>query len=473
MNQRNSKWIWIVPIFLVIGLLGACDSRRDGETERFEADSNEDQSAFDSVALDLYQSGEPIPNCEGSSGPMITGFEVLQTPKLKEPTPRKPYRDPVFGSCLVRVTDRNRDLSPEDPSGGIKNEYSRVQSFSADGKFLIARSTEAFWYLYDMESLQPLAALPLEDDPRWSPTDPSLIFYISETQLMRFNIQTGEIDIVHDFKGDLPFEPVMVWTRYEGSPSGDGRYWGFMAQDQDWLAAAYLVYDLEHDQVIATRLLKAWPEIAREVDTVTISPSGDYFLAYMDLFCDDGVLGSDSAPCGLMVYDSDLQNGRGLLRIVGHSDLALDAQGRDVLVFQDIDTDTISMLDLGSGAITPLWTIDFSHSPIGLHFSGRGFNLPGWALVSTYSGGFPKDYTWMDDQVFALQLKANGQVVRLAHTHSLVDESQEHDYWAEPQASANPDFTRIVFTSNWGRSGTDQVDMYLISLPENWYEVIP
>jgi hypothetical protein len=135
--------------------------------------------------------------------------------------------------------------------------------------------------------------------------------------------------------------------------------------------------------------------------------------------------------------------------------------------------DTISMLDLESGAVTPLWEIDFSHSPIGLHFSGRGFGLPGWALVSTYSGGYPENHTWMDDQVFALQLKNNGQVVRLAHTHSLVDENQEHDYWAEPQASANPDFTRIVFTSNWGRSGTDQVDMYMIRLPENWYESFP
>jgi len=27
----------------------------------------------------------------------------------------------------------------------------------------------------------------------------------------------------------------------------------------------------------------------------------------------------------------------------------------------------------------------------------------------------------------------------------------EHDYWAEPQASVNRDFTRIPFTTNWGR----------------------
>jgi hypothetical protein len=49
----------------------------------------------------------------------------------------------------------------------------------------------------------------------------------------------------------------------------------------------------------------------------------------------------------------------------------------------------------------------------------------------------------------------------------------EQDYWAEPHASVNQDFTRVVFTSNWGRSGTEEVDMYMIILPENWTELPP
>ena len=60
-----------------------------------------------------------------------------------------------------------------------------------------------------------------------------------------------------------------------------------------------------------------------------------------------------------------------------------------------------------------------------------------------------------------------------AHTHSYYDENVEHDYWAEPHSSANQDFTRIVFTSNWGRTGTDAVDMYMISLPEAWVSRLP
>jgi hypothetical protein len=160
------------------------------------------------------------------------------------------------------------------------------------------------------------------------------------------------------------------------------------------------------------------------------------------------------------------------LRIVGHSDLVLDVHGQEVLVYQDIDTDTISMLDLSSGEIIPLLPIDFSRSNLGFHFSGRSFRVPGWILISTYNGSQPSS-TWMDDHVFAVELVEGGQVVRLAHTHSVVDEEMGHDYWAEPHASVSQDFTQVVFTSNWGRSGTGEVDMYMINLPENWVSQIP
>jgi hypothetical protein len=409
--------------------------------------------------------------CPDPQPPLVTDFDVRQTPSLPEPPAREPFRDPTFGTCVVRVTDRTTDLSPDDDSPGLKNEYSRVQSFNADGSRLLARGTEATWYLYDAATLQPLGGeLPLRDEPRWDSVDPDVLYFSEETRLMAYNVRSEEQILVHDFAADFPGQSLAaVWTRYEGSPSADTRYWGLMAEDQDWLTSAFLIYDRQEDRVVAVRDMHSAAEVDREIDSVTISPLGNYFLAYFDDYCQPGQLGTDAEPCGLMVYDRDLKNGRSLLRIIGHSDLALDAEGREVLVYQDIDTDNISVLDLASGTVTPLWPIDFSHTSIGLHISGRAFNRPGWALVSTHDGD-PGAYTWMDDQVFAIELKPGGRVVRLAHTHSLVDETQEHDYWAEPHASVNPDFTQIVFTSNWGRSGTAEVEMFLISLSPDWVE---
>ncbi|MBN1263938.1 MAG: hypothetical protein JXA25_00490 [Anaerolineales bacterium] len=433
------------------------------------------ESGLDSDALDVPEAGEPlvIPDAPAISCPEIdidpiVGFEVTQVQTEEEPAARTPYLDAVFNTCIIRVTDRHTDIDPDDPSPGLKNEYSRVQSFNADGSLLLARGIEGTWYLYNAASLQPLGQLPLEVEPRWSSSDPMLIYYIDETRLMFYNISTGQQTAVHEFRDDLPgYDPVMVWTRYESGPTMDTRYWGLMAQDQDWLPSAFLVYDLETDQVTALRDLRSWSEEAREIDTVAISPLGTYFLAYLDLYCEEGELGDDQHPCGLMVYDRNLENGRSLLRIVGHSDTALDENGREVFVYQDIDTDTISMLDLESGQITPLHPIDFSHTAIGLHFSGRAYEKPGWVLVSTHDGD-TASHTWMDDQVFALELKPDGQVIHLAHTHSIVDESQEHDYWAEPHASVNQDFTRVLFTSNWGRSGSETVEMYMVYTPAGW-----
>jgi hypothetical protein len=413
--------------------------------------------------------------CPDSQPPFVTDFEVRQTPSLAEPPARVPFRDPVFGTCLVRVTDRTTDLSPDDTSAGLKNEYSRVQSFNADGSRILVRGIDATWYLYDADTLQPLGELPFDGpvDPRWDASNPDVLYFSEETRLMAYDVRAGEQKLVHDFAADFPGQSLAaVWTRYEGSPSLDGRYWGLMAEDQDWLTTAFLVYEQQADRVIATRDMRGMAEVDREIDSVTISPLGDYFLAYFDDYCQPGQLGTDADPCGLMVYDRDLKNGRGLLRIVGHSDPALDADGREVMVYQDIDTDNISMLDLATGAVTPLWPIDFSHTSIGLHISGRAFRQPGWALVSTHDGD-PASYTWMDDQVFAIELKPGGRVVGLAHTHSLVDESQEHDYWAEPQASVNQDFTRALFTTNWGPSGTGETEMFLISLPPDWLEQLP
>jgi hypothetical protein len=71
--------------------------------------------------------------CTDPQPPFVTSLEVQQAPQMDEPPARLPFRDPVFGSCMVRVTDRYADLSPDDTSAGLKNEYSRVQSFNADG----------------------------------------------------------------------------------------------------------------------------------------------------------------------------------------------------------------------------------------------------------------------------------------------------------------------------------------------------
>ncbi|MCJ7706775.1 MAG: hypothetical protein MUO38_04065, partial [Anaerolineales bacterium] len=230
------------------------------------------------------------PLCPDPSPPLVTDLDVRQAPDLPEPAARLPFRDPVFGTCLVRVTDREADLAEGDTSPGLKNEYSRVQSFNADGSRMLVRGIEGTWYLYDAASLQPLTQLPLGTDPRWDGANPDLIYYSEDTRLMAYDIQSAQASLLHEFAADLPGQEITaVWTRYEGSPSLDSRYWGLMAENQDWMTVAYLVYDRETDQVIGQ--LDMPPA---EIDSVTISPLGTYFLAYLDEYCEPGQLGDEA-----------------------------------------------------------------------------------------------------------------------------------------------------------------------------------
>lgn len=459
------RW-WYVPCVLFLVML-ACGL--PGQTSEEATESPGAGGGVTVIPPPVVTPGAALEFCSGVQPPFITTLDILQTPDMDEPPARQPFRDPVFGTCLVRVTDRNADALEGDSFGGMKNEYSRVESFNADGSRLLVRTTEGVWYVYDALSLTPLARTPVITDPRWDADNPDLLYYFDMgMQMLAYNVVSGENRTVHDFSDDVGGRDVVaVWMRFEGSPSLDGRYWALMAQNSNWDAVALLVYDLQEDTVT----LRDLPG-ARPVDSVTMSPLGTYLLAQDD-YCESGETGSAAHPCGLMVWDRDLENARGLLRIIGHSDTALDANGNEVMIFQNIDRDAISMLDLASGEVTDLFPIDFSHTPQGFHFSGLGTSQPGWALVSAYNGGVEEDYTWMDDSVFALELKAGGRVVRLAHTHSLYDENQEHDYWAEPQVSTNRDLTRILFTSNWGRTGTDEVDLYMIVLPEGWPDLLP
>jgi len=413
-----------------------------------------------------------IPGCPAGDLTLFAGREVLQPPQILEPEPRIWFREPTFGTCLIRVTDRNHDLSPGDASTGLRHEYARVQAFNADGSFLLLQGTEGTRYLYDAVTLEPIAELVLGAEPRWDAEDPELIYFTEGTALRSYRVSSGATETIRDFADDLDgYDPVAVWTAWEGSPSIDRRYWAFMAENDEWLPTAFLIYDRIEDSVEVLDL-RGIPGAEDDVDHVAMSPLGTYLLASFDRSCESGAMGTGAHPCGLMVYDRSLREGRGLLRVVGHYDTALDADGDEVIVYQDIDTDEVAMLDLATGDITPLFDIDFSHTAIGLHFSGLGYQRPGWAVVSTHDND-TASHTWIDDQVLLVELRQRGRVVRLAHTHSAVDDDEELDYWAEPHASTNPEMTRILFASNMGRTGTGEVDAYLIVLPEDWSFRVP
>jgi hypothetical protein len=84
-------------------------------------------------------------------------------------------------------------------------------------------------------------------------------------------------------------------------------------------------------------------------------------------------------------------------------------------------------------------------------------------VISTFNHSGTSEQ-WLHERVMAFELKANPKLINLAHHHSYYN-----DYWTQPQASVSRDFSRIMFTSNWGSTSATDVDDYMIRLSDNTF----
>jgi hypothetical protein len=381
---------------------------------------------------------------------------------IGRPAKGVPFAEPAYGSCVVRVTEHDR----EPPKGFARSEYARRQAFNADGSQLLINSMDGHWHLYDTATLRygkQLPALAGDAEPQWHRDDPRLLYFVPRNGL---GMKLFELDVVKDrVRTVAEFQSALrkvwpsasaAWTRSEGSPSADLRYWAFQVDDSDWQGLGLFTWDMATNSVISTydfaRNRKERP------DHVSMSPSGEYVVASWDN--------------GPVQFTRDLQPLRVLSSKGEHSDIARDLNGDDIFISVDYDSDSgpVFMFNLRTGRRTDLFQSYESGTATAFHFSGKAYRRPGWVLVSTYA-----DYTtrtaallgrggrkWLHRKVFAVQLAAKPRILNLAHHHSVPAK-----YFSEPQASVNFDFTRIVFNSNWDQMSETDIDTYMIILPQD------
>jgi hypothetical protein len=375
------------------------------------------------------------------------------------------FRDPTFNSTLVRVTDKARDGYE---GKGIRQEYSRSDPESVDGAHLVLRATEANWYLYSARSYKLIRRLPElgsthEPELRWDPRTPSLLYHLAGLKLQTYDVKSKRNKVVHDFKKEFPSLDYLT-TGSEGDASVDRRYWCFALKKDvkgDWLTKAILVYDRQTDSILGS--MTKLPH--SKIDYVTMDMSGKHCIVAWD-------------DVGTEVYSRDLKRKLKMpAGFVGHSDVAWTADRRDVAVIQNTKTDWISMVDLETGKETNLVSLPFTeNTDLGLHFSGNAARTPGWVLVSTYGARNPpkgKRHSWMDHQLFMVELKAAPRIWRIAHNHSntfVNPDEGEKEYFAEPQATINLAGTRAYFSSNW--ESFNRIELFSVLLPAGWAATI-
>ena len=193
-------------------------------------------------------------------------------------------------------------------------------------------------------------------------------------------------------------------------------------------------YDLSTDTVLGIRT----DLVDERPDWVSMSVTGRYVVAAHD--------------AGTFVYDAELGNRRLVTPALEHSDLALAADGTDRYVFIDFTSDPetggwLTSVDLATLDRVTIFDA-YDQANTSMHISGKGYEKPGWVVVSTYNCKVPG--AWTCDKVMAVELAANGRVLNLAHTYNCGD-----NYWTETHAVVNRSFSRVYFNSDGGSCGTD------------------
>lgn len=380
------------------------------------------------------------------------GRHMAALPSVPLPARGVAFADPVHGSCVVRATDREVDGG----KGFMRNDYSRRQAFNADSTRYIASAEDGYWHLYDGASARHLGRLsgPAGDaEPQWHPSNAALLIYLPNNgvgmTMHELNVETGGSRVIADFHRRITQlwpDAQSVWTKSEGSPSADHRYWAFQVDSTKWQGLGLITYDLQEDRIIATYDLRKNGK--GRPDHLSMSPSGQYAVVSWD----DGVV----------AFTRDFSQSRLVQRKGEHSDIALAANGDDVYVAVDYQGSggQVFMINLKSGERTDLFPSYLAGTATAMHFSGKAFKRPGWVLMSTYADYGRGGQQWLHRKIFAVELKANPAILNLAH-----HQSRHTKYFTEPQASVNRDFTRVLFSSNWGVAGESAVDAYLLVLP--------
>ncbi|MCP3138320.1 hypothetical protein [Pyxidicoccus xibeiensis] len=403
--------------------------------------------------------GGPLsPACAAFYSPdfaLSTARQATPVPTWAKPAKGVALSEPTYKTCFVRATDYKAD----GVSGFARNDYSRRQAFNADStKQLVYGYNLGTWHVYDANTrvrLKQLSGPASDAEPQWHPTNPDLIYYLPTNgvgmKLIELNVKTGDTRTVGDFGTRLKARwPTALYasTRNEGSPSADRRYWCFMVDDANWGSLGVFTWDRDTNTILGM-----YDTHGERPDHVSMAPSGKSCVVSTD-----GALGTTA-------FSLDFTKQTRLHHKSEHSDIALDVNGDDIYVAVDYQGTggPVFMVNLRTGVRTDLFPTYVAGTATALHISGKAFAKPGWVVVSTY-GDYGGSLQWLHRKVMAVQLKANPTIYTLAH-HRSKGNVDETDYWPEPHASVNLDFTRVAFSSNWNSSNDFDVDTYVVEIP--------
>jgi len=373
---------------------------------------------------------------------MVTHNDRVKVKPVAMPPFMKYYRDPAFGSKVIRMTNA--------PQGVVyKPAYSTMQAWNSDESVLMLyRGGEnPAHVLFDGHTYEPIRELdiiPVDlEEVWWSHNDPDVFFYVSKYSRDYGDVQMQSLD--DDLFG---FRCQLSKTRYEmfsyrlstdeviSQPLSEKAGWDFWTApvpgpsgSQFWLQGKTIENDLT--------TLKNRHDMAKHSEHANIGTTHDGHDAVFQTVFDPSPNG-----CG-----DDIWQG------VGH------------LVVHDMETgECRSVVNEAKG---------YPYTTSGTHISARAIHRPGWVAMS--SVGYDQ-FEWFTNDRKAPALFSeiylvntdpeNEEVCRLAQHRSFGKQATRggyKPYFGEPHVTISPSGTRVLFGSDWYDSGA--VNSYIVELP--------
>lgn len=371
------------------------------------------------------------------------------------------FRDPVFGTEIMRATDEHDDRA------GLSTFYSHWPTFNSDNTYVLVKKGlggDALIKRFDPTTFTIGAAhvpgrirIPGEDNAVsinfegaiWHPTNPQLIYCTTGyraggMRLYTYNVVTRAYSLIKDFS-ELGTRDDYLWEM-SMSADGDVFAWTQMRVGRKDNPLYYMVWRKSTDRILFH------PSTSGIITKVRLDKSGQFLdLVY-------GQVQPDKSACSVRT----LANGNvEVLRWnsndspPGHGDLGTGTIvgwdnwecGINIRRFNNVHSPRVVFRFVDERGVWD-WTN-------GLHATMLA-NNEDWITVGTFddpSANLPRTGVFKDE-IFQVALDGSGRLRRICHTRSAIDQKTDATgYWAMPKPTISKDGRFIAFTSNWEKSG--------------------
>ncbi len=348
------------------------------------------------------------------------------------------FKDPLSGYAVTRITGTKGEPIPNTEAkwqGRTRSIYSLKQVWSADEKLLYLGIGGPL--VLDGGSYTVLHAWGPPKPGTWHPTTPDEMVYVDVDSVLAWNARKNSSRVLATIEGYTDF----VQSESEDWISADGKLVGVTAKrKKDGKDVGFLI-DIENGRKATPDFVYAdlgFARVERQHQVCRPSLSGKFVVVRAR----GGDTDRNTRGEAFTVFDlggKEVGKHWSPPHTPGHGDLALAADGSDLMVGRSDDgwadrPDYFGSVSWGfkDGKLRAL-------GPAGSHTSGRAIKRPGWA----FAGNFGKGST-----IFMFRLDGSGDVRVICQTWH----RDPVDYWAQTQPVPSPTGTRVLFATNWGVS---------------------